>query len=74
MFTMNDPVGRVWVDSDRCQGHMRCVALAADLFESDDLGFAHAIGDGAVAAEQRQRAMLAVNNCPEYAVNFEEAQ
>jgi ferredoxin len=59
---------RVRVDPDRCQGHMRCVAVAEDLFEADELGFANAIGDGTVAPEQEARARLAMNNCPEYAV------
>ncbi|HVV36415.1 MAG TPA: ferredoxin [Acidimicrobiales bacterium] len=62
---------RVWVDPERCQGHCRCVAVAEDLFAADDLGYAHAIGDGSVAPEQAARAQLAVNNCPEYAVILE---
>ncbi len=64
-------VARVHIDPDRCQGHMRCVALAEDLFEADDLGYGREIGDGAVTAEQLQRAQLAANNCPEYAVLLE---
>jgi len=68
---MSDVVGRVRVDPDRCQGHNRCTAIAADLFVTDDLGYASAIGDGAVSTEQRERAELAVLNCPEYAVTFE---
>ena len=61
---------RVTIDSDRCQGHCRCVALAPDLFEADEMGYGQVIGDGAVNADQVERARLAVNNCPEYAVEL----
>ena len=64
---------RVRVDADRCQGHNRCVSVAGDLFVSDDLGYASAIGDGLVSDEQRGRAELAVRNCPEYAVILEDS-
>ncbi len=61
---------RVHVDRDKCQGHNRCVALAPSLFEVDDLGMASAIGDGVVPAELEGKALLAVDNCPEYAVTI----
>ena len=61
---------RVRVDPERCQGHCRCISVAEDLFEADDLGYAHAKGDGAVRPDQMERARLAVNNCPEYAVEL----
>ena len=61
---------RVRIDPDRCQGHCRCVSLAPDLFDADDMGYGQVIGDGSVSDEQRERAQLAVNNCPEYAVEL----
>ena len=61
---------RVRIDPDRCQGHCRCVAVAPDLFDSDDMGYGVVIGDGTVSEQQRERAQLAVNNCPEYAVEL----
>ena len=60
------------VDHDRCQGHNRCAAIAPDLFEIDDYGTAHVVGDGAVPAEREQQARLAVDNCPEFAVSITE--
>ena len=57
------------VDQEKCQGHNRCAALAPDLFEIDDLGTSHAIGDGVVPADRQGAARLAVDNCPEYAVS-----
>jgi ferredoxin len=65
-------VAQVRIDPERCQGHLRCVAIAEDLFEADDLGFGQVIGDGTVSAEQHERAQLAVNNCPEYAVMLDD--
>jgi ferredoxin len=61
----------VRIDADRCQGHCRCVSVAPDLFDADEMGYGQVIGDGAVRDEaQRERAQLAVNNCPEYAVEL----
>ena len=61
---------RVDVDQERCQGHNRCAAIAPDLFEIDDYGTAHVVGDGTVPAEQERPARLAVDNCPEFAVSI----
>ena len=63
---------RVTIDHDRCQGHGRCFTVAPALFDSDDLGNGTVIGDGTVAAGQRQLAQLAIANCPEGAITLEE--
>lgn len=47
------------------------MALAPDLFDADELGYGQVIGDGTVAPDQTERAQLAVNNCPEYAITLE---
>ena len=39
---------RVAVNSDLCQGHNRCYALAPELFDVDDYGNAIVLGDGSV--------------------------
>ncbi len=59
---------RIQVNPDKCQGHGRCYALAPELFEVDDYGQSTALGDGTVPAGLEDRARLAVDNCPEYAV------
>jgi len=61
---------RVHVDGDRCQGHNRCYAIAPDLFDVDDLGYAHEVGDGRVAPGGEEQARLAVANCPEHAIEL----
>lgn len=62
---------RVRVDEALCQGHGRCYAVATELFEPDDIGNGHPVGDGAVATDQRSIAELAVANCPEKAITIE---
>jgi len=61
---------RVHIDRDRCQGHNRCFALAPELFEVDEYGYAKEIGDGFVPPGLEGKARLAVANCPEHAVTI----
>lgn len=67
---MAGPTLRVRIDSERCQGHNRCCSIAPELFEADELGNAHAKGDGVVPAALEAKARLAVKNCPEHAVRL----
>jgi ferredoxin len=60
----------VGVDRTRCQGHNRCLAIAPDLFDIDDAGYAVVIGDGAVGPDQAEDAELAADNCPEQAISI----
>lgn len=59
---------RIFLDSNKCQGHGRCYALAPQLFEPDDEGFAVLRGDGEVSGELEDEARLAADNCPEFAI------
>jgi ferredoxin len=63
---------RVEVNSELCQGHNRCYALAPELFDVDDYGNATVVGDGSVDAALEEKARLAVANCPEYAITVVE--
>jgi ferredoxin len=63
---------RIKVDSDKCEGHNRCYSIAPDLFEVDDYGYATEKGDGTVPPGQEDKARLAVDNCPEYAITIED--
>ena len=63
---------KVHVDSELCQGHNRCYALAPDLIDVDDYGEAVVIADGTVAPGQADQARLAVANCPEFAITIVE--
>ena len=68
------PTYRLVIDPEKCQGHNRCQALLGDLIRIDDLGFAHALGDGLVPHDVIEKARLAVRNCPEYAIRLEHAE
>lgn len=60
---------RVTIDSDKCQGHNRCYALAPEIFDVDDYGSALVLNDGEVPAGLEDKARLAIANCPEYAIS-----
>lgn len=60
------------VDSNKCQGHGRCCALAPELFTLDEFGNAHEALNGCVPPELVEKAYIARANCPEEAVIVEE--
>ncbi|MFA1546870.1 ferredoxin [Actinomadura chokoriensis] len=60
---------KVKIDSARCQGHGRCYDLAPDLFGEDDEGYGTVLGDGVVPEGRERDARLAVQNCPERAID-----
>lgn len=62
---------RIVLDSAKCQGHGRCYALSPELFDSDDEGNSVLLVTGDVPAEREAKAVLAVENCPEYAITIE---
>jgi ferredoxin len=63
---------KIRVDQDKCQGHARCKSLAPELFDLDEFGNAHEIGDGTVPAGLEDKAWLAHSNCPEIAIEITE--
>jgi ferredoxin len=63
---------KIHVDQEKCQGHARCKSLAPELFELDEFGNAHEIGDGSVPAGLEDKAWLAQTNCPEIAIEITE--
>lgn len=62
---------RLSLDTDACQGHGRCYALAPSLFASDDEGYAVLEVEGEIAAEDERAAQLAADSCPEFAITVE---
>ncbi len=63
---------RILFDRPTCQGHNRCHLLAPELFDTDDEGYAVLKVSGEIAAELADKARLAVDNCPEFAITVEE--
>jgi len=63
---------KIRVDQDKCQGHARCKSLAPELFDLDEFGNAHEVGDGSVPEALEDKAWLAQSNCPEIAIEVTE--
>lgn len=62
-------VKKVRVDSEKCQGHNRCYAMAPGMFKVDEYGYATPQGDGVLEDEDDiELADRAVENCPERAI------
>ena len=61
---------RIQLDSEKCQGHNRCYALAPELFDVDDYGQAVLLVDGEVPDGLHEKARLAASNCPEFAIKI----
>lgn len=58
-------------DRDACQGHGRCYQLAPSVWDADDEGYAVLRIDGEVPEELYDQAVLAADNCPEFAIEIE---
>jgi ferredoxin len=64
---------RIHLESEKCQGHNRCYALAPELFDVDDYGQAVLLVEGDVPAALVEKARLAAKNCPEFAIKIVES-
>lgn len=62
---------RIVFDRAKCQGHGRCYALAPQLFDSDDEGYAVVTVHGDVPPDLDDSALLAADNCPELAIEVQ---
>ena len=63
---------RIKFDRPACQGHNRCYMLAPELFDTDDEGYAVLLVEGDVPVDLQEKAQLAADNCPEYAIAVED--
>lgn len=63
---------KITLDRAACQGHNRCYLLAPEVFDVDDEGYAVLRIEGDVPADLEEKARLAAENCPEYAIAVEE--
>ena len=57
---------RVKIDRKRCVGHNRCVAIAPEVFDADDEGYA-LLKQDPVTPDQEANAKRALRSCPEWA-------
>lgn len=63
---------RIRLDNEKCQGHGRCYALAPELFESDEEGYSVLKVTGEVPPDLEEKARLAADNCPEFAIEVDD--
>ncbi len=63
---------RINYDREACQGHNRCYLLTPEVFDVDDEGYAILRIEGEVPADLEEKARLAADNCPEYAITIVE--
>lgn len=64
---------KVRVDMTKCAGYGRCEEVCPSMFEIDEFGFVKLLQNGIVPAEDEQRALDAVEQCPEKAIIVEDA-
>ena len=62
---------RVDLDKRKCQGHNRCVAMAPEVYGTDNDGFAMILMDP-VPEELRERCRRGARACPERALTIVE--
>ena len=58
----------VSVDSGRCQGHNRCIAICPEVFEADEFGYS-LVKVPRVGPELAEKVRSAEANCPENAIS-----
>lgn len=60
------------IDAELCQGHLRCMDLAPQLFDADEFGHGVVLNGGRVLPEQERAALDAYRSCPERAISVDE--
>lgn len=63
---------KVWVDSQRCQGHTLCAMIAPDSFELSDIDGSASAVDEVVPADREDQVREAAHSCPEQAIMITE--
>ena len=59
---------KVWVDSERCQGHTLCSMIAPDSFQLSDIDGSSSAIDEVGPADREDQVREAAQSCPEQAI------
>ncbi|OBJ10453.1 ferredoxin [Mycobacterium sp. 1465703.0] len=59
---------KVWVDSERCQGHTLCAMIAPESFQLSDIDGSSSAIDEVVPADREDQVREAAHSCPEQAI------
>lgn len=62
---------KIKADTQLCQGHARCYAIAPEIFELDEGGYI-GFSERIITTDQEQRARQAIRACPEGALSLVE--
>ncbi|WP_420749383.1 ferredoxin [Rhodococcus sp. O3] len=60
---------KLTVDTNKCSGHARCYAVAPEVFDIDDLGYALPL-DVEVEEPIDERIAAGIAACPEHAIHL----
>jgi len=63
---------KVFVDSQRCQGHTLCAMIAPDSFQLNDIDGTSSPVNEVVPPDQEEAVREAAQSCPEQAITIEE--
>jgi ferredoxin len=63
---------KVFVDSQRCQGHTLCSMIAPESFELSDIDGTSSPVSEVVPTEHEQAVREAAHSCPEQAIRIED--
>ncbi|MFM0347832.1 ferredoxin [Paraburkholderia sp. RL17-347-BIC-D] len=63
---------KIRIEAERCKGHQNCVRAAPQLFEVSEDGSTQLKGCGEVHESLEESALLAADNCPEFAIEIED--
>ena len=64
----------IQVDNTKCQGHNRCYLICPELIDVDDFGIAQVISNDPIPKNLIEKAVLAMENCPEFAISISEVK
>jgi ferredoxin len=59
---------KVWVDTERCQGHTLCAMIAPDSFQLSDIDGSSSAIDEVVPTDREDKVREAAQSCPEQAI------
>jgi len=68
------PVLKVSVNLEKCFGHARCEDLCPEVFATDPVEGKCVIKNSEVPPELEKKVLLAVRNCPEFALQLSESE
>lgn len=61
---------KVWVDSERCQGHTLCAMIAPNSFQLSDIDGSSSAVNEEVPTDEEDQVREAAQSCPEQAINI----